>query len=313
MKRSCFRRVLVFHLALSTCFRRAFAHAVLDQQQPLVFLHIPKTGGSSVKFAFQKFWSEHCAQFIFNESTKINSDAPGIDCHWADLETSPSANDRTQLVLAALNGVRFRFLSGHFPFGYCIFAEKGCKYTTVIREPVSRLISWYFYAQRHFPEHFLKVCSSCDNLDLFVDAVVANTVDDYNCKDNLQTRMIAGDAFWRHLAKPKAKICQASSAGTNICDVRPRVNKAMYLRAKYHLKSSFAVVGVTDDLPGYWARLRALHLTNGTLPRLNFNPTPVAVPQRVVNKLAKLYFYDRKLYLLARAISKIHAVTDWRN
>ncbi|MBE9180299.1 sulfotransferase family 2 domain-containing protein [Oculatella sp. LEGE 06141] len=102
----------------------------------LIFLHIPKTGGQSLKQLFRRHYS---ADTLF----LINQKRPGQTLH--DLRSLP-LEKRQQL----------RCVAGHCSFGIHLdLAQPKAQYLTLVRKPVERVISHYYFVRglRHHPLH----------------------------------------------------------------------------------------------------------------------------------------------------------------
>ena len=126
-----------------------------------VFLHIPKTGGVTLRAALRHKY-------------------PGaaLTLH------SPRAPERVAEVpfeqrLAA------RVLTGHLPYGVDRHMPQACEYVTLLREPVARVISTFHHVADH-PEHWFhdELVATQMGLLEFVDA-------EHGPFDNLQTRLIS--------------------------------------------------------------------------------------------------------------------------
>jgi len=88
----------------------------------VVFLHIPKTGGHSFRQLAVEAFGE---QSIFDANT---------------------LNEVTRFIQLPENEQRaYRCIFGHMPYGLHEYIQPPCKYFTVLRDPVDRFISDYFY------------------------------------------------------------------------------------------------------------------------------------------------------------------------
>lgn len=113
---------------------------MLEIPPVLVHYHIRKTGGSTLNSMIQ-----HC--FLDSEIAHL---ALGYDPKYDDLSLEVchdllKAYPREQLD-------RIRYITGHLPYVHDIFP--GAKYFTVIRNPVDRVISEYYFARQeglHMP------------------------------------------------------------------------------------------------------------------------------------------------------------------
>lgn len=96
----------------------------------LIFLHIPKSAGSTIQTIFKRQYRRN-AFFV-----------PGKH---PDLDVIKEK-------LASKNDLRLCF--GHMDFGMHDVVGQDYKYATIIRDPIERVISQYYYVKRQ-PEHHL--------------------------------------------------------------------------------------------------------------------------------------------------------------
>ncbi len=96
---------------------------LIDEKNPLIFMHIPKTGGMSLFTAFCKFWGTRIAD-LYN----VSSADPG------PAEAAIRAQDKC-------------LYCGHFPFGLHEWFDRPVCYASVLRQPVERVVSLYHYVQ----------------------------------------------------------------------------------------------------------------------------------------------------------------------
>jgi hypothetical protein len=99
----------------------------------LIYLHIPKTGGTTLnEIAFQEYFG--CEMFLVDNG-KVAESTNEV-CSWPeDLKSG------------------LKFLSGHFAFGVHERFKQDCKYIAVMRDPLERAISHYYYVDR-FEGHY---------------------------------------------------------------------------------------------------------------------------------------------------------------
>ena len=137
-----------------------------DRDEALIFLHIPKTGGSTL----YKILEQQYAPF-----ETITLDTPGV----ARFKTL-SADERG----------RYRLIQGHLCFGLHRFIPRASTYITFLRHPVERAVSFYYYA-RTTPDHYLYPVLTAERLDL--KTMLARKLTSELCND--QTRALAGDEW----------------------------------------------------------------------------------------------------------------------
>jgi hypothetical protein len=91
-------------------------------QSCLVFIHIPKTAGSTLSTSLMLNYPPH-------QSIRLDL----IDRPAADIESEIPLEQRA----------RMRLLRGHLPYGVHSYIPRSCEYITVLREPVARVTSAY--------------------------------------------------------------------------------------------------------------------------------------------------------------------------
>jgi hypothetical protein len=131
------------------------------QDRCIVFLHIPKTGGVTLRRTLKWKYSP-----LLSDETLTKP-----------IETLE------QVPLSAR--AQARVLSGHLHYGAHEYIPRECDYITLLREPVARVVSSYHYILGH-PKHALHadLVRSSEPLEEFlrIDPSV----------DNHQTRMVSG-------------------------------------------------------------------------------------------------------------------------
>lgn len=134
-----------------------------DTRTPvLIFLHLPKTAGSTVVRILER---------------EYGSDAvlPLYDSTFGDEVAE----------LAADEAARTRAIAGHFYFGVHEHVPGRCRYFTFLREPIGRIVSHYHFV-RGQPKHYLHEAATSMSIASYVEF----------CGDaepnNDQTRLLAG-------------------------------------------------------------------------------------------------------------------------
>ena len=96
----------------------------------LFFMHIPKTAGTSMRLLLEK---------VFNEKQRVylyGGEPPGITLE-AFRELPNDVKERIRLVY------------GHFRFGVHEWLPQKARYITMLRDPVDRVASLYYFYKRH--------------------------------------------------------------------------------------------------------------------------------------------------------------------
>jgi hypothetical protein len=101
----------------------------------VIFLHIPKTAGATLRSAIHR-------QYPDRQTHQIST-VPSVEVSISEFKDFPPERRK-----------EIRFLSGHGVFGLHSFLEGDTEYVTMLRRPISRVISGYHYILRS-PQHRL--------------------------------------------------------------------------------------------------------------------------------------------------------------
>jgi len=129
----------------------------VNQNETLVFIHIPRTGGTTLsKILYHHFPEE--ARFIVSREI---------------------LGDRAKLAAMRDEQKRkIRLLFGHLCWGWQRELPQKCQPATVLRDPAVRVISLYSYAKRRDRHYLHKFTASPDyKLDQFIKKGVSLTID----------------------------------------------------------------------------------------------------------------------------------------
>jgi hypothetical protein len=160
----------------------------------LLFLHIPKTAGSTLR---------HIIERQYPPDAILIQHQPTI--HQV-LQALPQGRvDRLHVVM------------GHLWFGAHALLPRPATYLTVLRDPIDRIISHYYFVQRD-PEHYLHQIVQGMSLEEYVTSGCSTEI--YND----QTRLLVGAPI--ETGQPSAEILAV---------------------AKQNLDRHFAVVGLTEE------------------------------------------------------------------
>lgn len=142
-------------------------------QETLIFLHLPKTGGITLDHILASYFPRDVVYrtLVFDFATKRPKKRIG------ELKQLPE-EDRA----------RIRYIELHpGPFGIHEFLPQPCRYITLLRDPIDRIISSYFFHMGN-PD-LRRIIAIDESKGEFM------TLQDYAAtRQNVQTRMIAGIA-----------------------------------------------------------------------------------------------------------------------
>jgi hypothetical protein len=138
------------------------------KKQRLIFLHIPKAGGTTLHSVLQHVYQKEETFDINVSGDKLTTD------------------EFTNLSVAEKNKVRL--LKGHMYYGlHSQFAEDDAKYLTFLRDPVQRVVSHYHYILRK-KDHYLYSEVALKKLSL-KEFALSDLTDEL---DNGQARLLGG-------------------------------------------------------------------------------------------------------------------------
>jgi hypothetical protein len=170
---------------------------MLESPHPLViFMHLPKTAGSTLSRIMERQYPAAATLRLYDSGTGA--------------ELGSLSEDR-------LNALRL--VMGHFSFGAHRFVSRPCAYVTVLREPVDRVISHYYFV-RSEPTHYLFEVAQQLSLGEYVR--YCNLAE----PNNDQTRLLCGE-YESSIPASRAQ--------------------AMLELAQRHLRDHFAGVGLTEE------------------------------------------------------------------
>lgn len=132
-------------------------------KSPIFFMHLPKTGGTSVDSAFQKHYGREHVKIEASESYEASKVL--YDSSQKEFSYDDCFRYRESLLLYHMH-LGSQYISGHIPFNQKIWENTKDKYSyvTVLRHPVKRYISNYFFNKYKTTEH----CRINDGLSEFL-------------------------------------------------------------------------------------------------------------------------------------------------
>ncbi|WP_165763767.1 sulfotransferase family 2 domain-containing protein [Halalkalibacter urbisdiaboli] len=218
------------------------------QEQIVIHLHMPKTGGTTLKKIIKK---------NYEPSTSFDV--------YVDRQHLPN-------VLEDLSKNQIHCIQGHIPFGIHEYLNRTSTYITMLREPISRIISEYYFI-RNIPWHTLH------------QQVIEMSLQEYQelpHNHNLQTHYILGNKFGEELTEDDLE------------------------QAKKILTEHFSVVGITEMFDQSlflmketfgWNHIyyKKANVTKRKLTKEQLSPT-------ILQEIAKNNNIDMQLYTFAKAL-----------
>lgn len=133
----------------------------------VIYLHIPKAAGSTFSEMLRlKYQGQNMVQLL-GESGELEA-----------FKAQPAAKRQD-----------LKLVMGHFPYGLHRVLPGECTYLTVLRHPVDRVVSHYYFILRHQNNYLhQRVTQEAMSLEEFIDSQLTWEL------DNLQTRML-GDGM----------------------------------------------------------------------------------------------------------------------
>ena len=110
-------------------------HPSSAQDEPVViFTHIPKTAGTSLRHIVQSQFQPYNVFEFYHLKTQPPKVRKGIEKYQR---------------LAPVRQKAISFVSGHVGFGLHQFLHRPCTYITVLRDPIERVVSYYYFLHRN--------------------------------------------------------------------------------------------------------------------------------------------------------------------
>jgi len=231
--------------------------ANFNKDDVIIFLHLPKCGGTTLNRLIE--W-EYSPLEIFSLDPSF--------FRWSYARLSRTPIERFK---------RIRVFKGHMPFGLHERLPRPATYITVLREPIDRAISSYYYARSYKldPHHRM---ASKQSLEEYVRATP---------RDNVQTKLVAGHANGYDFLSGE---CTAEMLET----------------AKRNLAEGFSLIGLTERFDESLVLAKILF---GWQIRqyANFNvtsarPRKEAVPSAIQDLIAERFRFDIQLYAFAEQL-----------
>jgi len=218
----------------------------------LIFLHMPKTGGSTLQGVIQR-------QYSVDLTYDIDGSGMLALQRSVDYLRSMSGRERNKITC----------LKGHMPFGAHRLFNKPSVYVTMLRHPYERAVSEYYFA-RNTPNHGLYDLVRGGNMSLeaFLDLRKEQGLANIYCR-------LLGEAFdWGNLADLPVKVCPGA------LDV-----------AKRNINEHFSVVGLTECFDASLLMMKNL-LNWGDVSYVRRNVTANKPPRTSYTKQQRKALFD---------------------
>ncbi|MBD2147212.1 sulfotransferase family 2 domain-containing protein [Sphaerospermopsis sp. FACHB-1194] len=230
------------------------------------FLHIPKTGGVSIKNNLSRVLPKSSVY-------SITSNGDGVSGYFGYLSSLKKLEDYEQFYKD-----KIRLVTGHYSFGlHESFGDRTFKYLSFVRDPIERVISLYFYIKTQ-PTHPLFSVVVDKNLTLEQFALGSFHSEIENC----QTKMLSGRKETDFLV------------GTEPCA------EIDLQRAIKHIESYFPVVGLTEKCDQSLSLINynyGLNLVPGVKKNVTkYRPKITEIDQVTKKAIESVNAYDIELY-----------------
>jgi hypothetical protein len=225
-------------------------------RQTVIFLHLPRTAGTTLHRIIER---QVRPEGIFSIG-------------WTEQESVQAYRGLSQARKAEI-----RMIRGHLAFGLHEFVPGPSTYFTLLRNPIERVISYYYFIRRT-ADHYLYdfALSEATTLEEFVESRAHINI------DNAQTRMLSGKWF---------------EPGFGEC------TEDILEMAKENLQEHFAVVGLTERYDETLVLLKkAFGWRNVFYARQNVTasrPRQAELPSTTLDLIAQHNQLDRELYRYA--------------
>jgi len=237
-----------------------------NKGEVVVFLHIPKTAGTTLRYIIQ-----HQHQYKPQEICELY----GLGAK----TYSERLNKLKELSTVGKKGVRV--INSHLGFGLHEYLASPYTYITFLRNPVDRVISFYYYLQRTQKEKFQNI-----------------SLQDYACNNwtakNGMTRYLSGSLLKHKL----------TTSGTNLDYLE--CSSKMLDAAKENLKDHVKVTGITERFDESLVLLNKL--LGWKIPPYNRGnvsknrPVTRDISKEAIRSIEKLNEFDLQLYDYAKEV-----------
>ncbi|NJK39101.1 MAG: sulfotransferase family 2 domain-containing protein [Oscillatoriales cyanobacterium RM2_1_1] len=224
-------------------------------QQFIIFLHIQKTGGITL----QRLLRQKFGPSLMTRTAKVLMGKGQA----LPLEESLKSKQ-----------IQDRYFAGHICFGVHRLLPQPFTYITLLREPVSRIISLYDFSRSNPMAFYHKIA-----VDRTLEEFALST--DLPELDNGQVRFLAGDSHDLFINQTPVNSCEES-----LLDI-----------AKLNMKNHFSVVGLTEYFDQSMLLMsKVMNWGNCYYLRLNSSSEKTEVSEKIKAKIAERNYLDVLLY-----------------
>jgi hypothetical protein len=226
------------------------------EQPAIIFVHIPKAAGTTLHRIIEQHYPR---QTVYSTNPALLNPEAGID-HFKHLPLEQRA--------------QIRVLKGHLPFGLHEYIPGPSTYFTLLREPVDRVVSFYYYIRQN-TRHYLheQVLARDLTLQQYIESCLTTS------NDNFQVRLISGV----HHEVPYGQC-----------------TPAMLETAKHNLQERFSVMGLSEQFDATLLLLqRAFQWRDVFYVRQNVNtdrPMLTHIPPATLDLIKEHNRLDIELY-----------------
>ncbi|MED3882339.1 sulfotransferase family 2 domain-containing protein [Priestia megaterium] len=162
-----------------------------NKENLVIFMHIPKTAGTSLLKVAQQQYKQDESRIIL----------VGRDLNMIGKE---------------INKSNIKYIQGHYPFGIHQYFTSPAVYITMIRDPIERVISEFYFIQK-VPQHDLFIYKQIEKKQMSLEDYIDMDNEKFKLRNaNMQTRFLSGG---------------------NTIDLE---------KAKENINKNFAFVGITE-------------------------------------------------------------------